>query len=1037
LRLSGVLDREALRAALGDVVGRHESLRTVFPEGPDGTPFQRILGGDHAFPTLDVLDSTPEALPSLMSEAVGRGFDLTAEVPIRACLFALDDTSHYLVVTVHHIAADGWSMAPLARDVAVAYEARVAGGVPEWVPLPVQYADYALWQRELLGEESDPGSLLSRQVAYWSGALAGLPEQLELPVDRPRPAVASFRGDTVAFEVSAEVHAGLVRLARDSGASVFMVVQAAFAALLSRLGAGTDIAIGSPIAGRTDEALDDLVGFFVNTLVLRTDVSGDPSFRELVERVRETDLAAFAHQDVPFEHLVEVLNPVRSMSRHPLFQVMLAFQNTPSVDLRLPDLTLDVERGDGSLTEGGTAKFDLSLALSERFAADGSADGLIGGFEFATDIYDRSTVERMAASFGRFLAAVVAAPDVSVGRLEVLSADERREVLVEWQGDRIEVDRAPLPALFEKQVARTPDAIAIVFEEVELTYAELNARANRLARKLVERGVAPERIVALALPRSVELMVAMLAVLKAGGAYLPIDLDYPTDRVRRMLDDARPVLGLALDATSSVLPNRVARLLLDDPEHAEFAAYSAADLADTDRCAALVPAHPAYVIYTSGSSGEPKGVVVSHRGVPNLAADHIDRLAITSESRLLQFASPAFDAAVADIWPAWLAGATLVSASAEQLAPGAPLAKLAAAQRITHATLPPATLPVLALEGGLPEGMTLVVAGEACSAEVARVWSRGRRMVNIYGPTEATVAATSSAPLTGDSAPPIGRPLWNTRAYVLDSGLRPVSVGVVGELYLAGAQLARGYVNRPGLTAERFVADPYGDAGERMYRTGDLARWRPGGRLEFLGRADDQVKIRGFRVEPSEVEAAVAAHPSIAQVAVVARADRPGDRRLVAYVVPVTEAVPDAMELRRFVRSRLPEFMVPSAMVVLDALPLTRNRKLDRNALPAPDFVAVLSDRAPRNAAEEALCAIFAEVLGLERVGIDDGFFDLGGHSLLATRVISRIRTTLGVDVPLRTMFETPNVASLAEHLATAAKSRRPALRPRPRPEAD
>ncbi|MGW0772045.1 non-ribosomal peptide synthetase, partial [Streptomyces sp. NPDC002676] len=553
--------------------------------------------------------------------------------------------------------------------------------------------------------------------------------------------------------------------------------------------------------------------------------------------------------------------------------------------------------------------------------------------EFATDLFDRVSVEGLAGRFGRLLSVVVADPDVRVGRLEVLSAGERGELLSGWQGERVEVPWASLPVVFERQVGRSADAVAVSFEGVELSYAELNARANRLARFLVGCGVGPEGRVALVLPRSPELVTVMLAVLKAGGAYVPVDPQYPAERIAYLLQDATPAVVITSEAVRETVPDGVSALVLEDIAGA-VAAESGADLSDADRRCALSPLHAAYVIYTSGSTGRPKGVVVGHAGVVNLALDHVARLGIDGESRLLQFASPSFDAAVADMWPAWLAGATLVLGAAERLVPGPELVGLVRECGVTHATLPPATLPVLAEAGGLPEGLTLVVAGEACPPEVARQWSRGRRMVNIYGPTEATVASTASVPLSGEGVPPIGLPVWNTCAYVLDDRLRPVPVGVAGELYLAGAQLARGYLNRPGLTGERFVADPFGGPGARMYRTGDVVRRRRDGQLEYVGRADEQVKIRGFRIELGEIEAVIVGHPQVSQVTVMAREDQPGDRRLVAYVVPAGgQDSLEGADVRRYVGSVLPEFMVPAAVVVLPELPLTAHRKVDRRAL--------------------------------------------------------------------------------------------------------
>ncbi|MFJ4986608.1 non-ribosomal peptide synthase/polyketide synthase [Streptomyces sp. NPDC088732] len=1007
LRLTGALDTDALHAALRDVVARHEVLRTVITT-VDGRPHQRITPADAVGDLLSVTPVTEDALRAWVSEAARHRFDLATDIPVRMSLAEIGPDEHVLVVVLHHIAGDGWSLGPLAHDVSTAYTARTTGTAPTWEPLPVQYADYALWQRELLGDASDPSSLLTEQLTHWHNALHGAPEELALPTDRPRPPMASHRGATVDLHIDADIHQAVVDLARAHGVTVFMVVQAALATLLHRLGAGDDIPIGTPIAGRTDQALDDLVGFFVNTLVLRTDLSGNPDFTQLLERVREHALHAYAHQDVPFERLVEELSPTRSMARHPLFQVMLTLQNNTQATLDLPGLAIEaLPTGDSP------AKFDLDLQLNEHLTDDSKPAGLHGAITYATDLFDHHTAAALAERLTRVLHTVTAHPSMPVNRTEVMDAAERDRILVRWNDTARDVPLATLPELFQSQVARTPDATAVVFEDTALSFAELNTRANRLARLLVDRGVRPEDIVALALPRSIDLVVAILAVMKAGGAYLPIDPRYPADRIAHMLTDARPAVLVTGQATEAELPpTDVVQLSLEDAQLREdLAARPGHDVTDAERHGPLLLGHPAYVIYTSGSTGTPKGVLVTHRGVPNLAADHIERLRIGPDSRLLQFASPSFDASVADMWPAWLAGAAVVLASADDMSPGAPLAQLVARQRVTHATLPPATLPLLASAGGLPEGMTLVVAGDVCPPETAERWSRDRLMLNIYGPTEATVASLASTPLSGAGVPPIGAPLWNMRAYVLDSALRPVPPGVAGELYLAGVQLARGYVNRPALTAERFVANPYGTPGERMYRTGDLARWSTDGQLEYLGRTDHQVKIRGFRIEPGEVEAALAAHPSVTQAAVVVREDQPGDKRLVGYVVTGTDT--DGAELRAHVAGKLPDYMVPSAVVVLDALPLTANRKLDRKALPAPDYGAGSTGRAPANAQEEILCAVFADVLNLPRVGVDDNFFELGGHSLLAVTLVERARER-GIAVDVRSLFVSPTVAALA-----------------------
>ncbi|MBT2510508.1 non-ribosomal peptide synthase/polyketide synthase [Streptomyces sp. ISL-98] len=1023
LRLRGDLDHDALRAALNDVVGRHESLRTVFPE-VDGEAHQSVLGAWDV--PLPVTETNERALTGLLDAAARADFDLSREIPVRATLFSLGAREHVLALVMHHIAGDEWSMAPLAKDLGDAYAARLDGTAPAWKPLPVQYADYALWQRQLLGDESESGTLARQQLDFWRTALAGLPEELALPADRPRPATPGHEGAALPVSVDAGLHRALVALAGDRRATLHMVLQAGLAALLSRLGAGTDIPVGSPVAGRTDEALDDLVGFFVNTLVLRTDTSGNPGFGELVDRVRAADLAAYAHQDLPFERLVEVLNPARVAGRQPLVQILLALQNTPASGMALPGLDV-AHHG----VHPGGSKFDLSLSLTETRDADGSPAGLEGFVEFSTDLFDEDTVERLMSRLLRLLTAAAAAPEQRIGDLDLLTAAEHSQLTAGVNDTRADLPARTIPELFEERAALAPEAPAVVFEDTTLTYGELNERANRLARLLVRRGIGPEDTVALMLPRSAELPVAVLAVLKAGAAYLPVDPAYPADRIAYMLGDAAPALTLTTDASAAGLPSGIACLT---PGSTDVSGLPAHDVTDAERRGPLLRSHPAYVIYTSGSTGRPKGVVVTHTGVAGLLATR-ELWQLAPGDRVLQFASFSFDAAFWELSMALLSGATLVLAPADRLRPGAPLVELAAEQRITHTLLPPSVLDVLA-PGDLPSVRTLLVGGEASSGELVARWSAGRTMLNAYGPTEITVCATLSGPLSGTARPSIGSPVPNMRAYVLDAWLRPVPAGVAGELYLAGDGVARGYLGRAGLTAERFVACPFGEPGERMYRTGDLVRRNAAGELEYLGRADEQVKIRGLRVELGEIESALTAQDAVAQAAVVVREDRPGDKRLVGYVVPADPAQGvDAAELRAYAGELLPEYMIPAALVTLDALPLTPNGKLDRRALPAPDFTTAEAGRAPRTPREEVLCGLFAEVLGVDQVGIDDSFFDLGGHSLLATRLVSRVRTVLGIELPLAALFETPTVAGLAA-LATE-EAARPALVRRPeRPEA-
>ncbi|WP_375803610.1 amino acid adenylation domain-containing protein, partial [Streptomyces sp. A012304] len=1016
-RLDGPLDRTALQHALADVVARHESLRTVHPE-TDGVPYQHVLDAKEARPGLPLTETDETALPALIDDAVRRTFDLACEPPLRAALFSTAPDRHVLLVVVHHIAGDGWSLGPLAGDLATAYAARHRGEEPGWAPLPVQYADYTLWQRDLLGDADDPDSLYARQAAHWTATLAGLPEQIQLPTDRPRPATPSFHGHRLPVELDADLHAGLLDLARERGASLYMVLQAGLAALLNKLGAGDDIPVGSLIAGRTDQALDDLVGFFVNTLVLRTDTSGDPTFADLLTRARETALAAYAHQELPFEHLVEALNPTRSSARQPLFQVLLALQNVPRGDFRLPGLRAEIMP-----VQPATAMFDLSFHLLERApATDGRPAGVHGYVEYATDLFDATTVERIFARFTRLLRQAVTDPDRPLGHLDVLLGDERDRLLATAGGPA--VDPATLPELFRRQVRATPDTPAVVFEDTVLTYAELNTRANRLAHALTARGIGPEDVVALALPRSAELAVAVVAVLKTGAAYLPIDPRYPAARRALMLDDARP--ALVLDDPADVDPG---------PGHP-----------DTDPDVTVDGRHPAYVIYTSGSTGRPKAVVMPSAALANLLHWHHRSVGGAPGTRTAQFTAAGFDVAVQETLSALLFGKTLVVPTDEQRHSAELLTAWLEEHRVEELFAPTLVLEAVAEaaeEHGrdLPHLRTIAQAGEAMRLGDAlrRLHARHphRRLLNHYGPAETHVVTAYALPADLGTCPlpvPIGRPVDHTRAHVLDSALRPVPPGVPGELYLAGACLARGYLDRPGPTAERFVADPYGPPGARMYRTGDLARHRADGELEFLGRADHQVKVRGFRVEPGEVEAALGTHPAVARAAIVPREDRPGDTRLVAYVVPAAGATPVPGKLLDHLRDLLPDHMVPSALVTLDALPLTPNGKLDRAALPAP-APEQRGGRAPRTPREQILCDLFAEVLGLPRAGVDDDFFDLGGHSLLATRLVSRVRATLGVELPLRCLFEAPTPAGLAVRLADAAETARPALTRYERPE--
>ena len=1033
LRLAGPLDRAALQAALQDVVARHESLRTLFPERL-GVARQLILAPRAAPVPLLVEEVSAAALTGALRAAARRGFDLAHELPLRAHLYGLGEQEHVLLLLLHHIAGDGWSLSPLTRDLSRAYAARCAGAAPEWAALPVQYADYTLWQHALLGTESDPDSALARQLAFWRARLADLPEELSLPSARPRPAVASHGGDSVAVALSGELHRGLVGLARESGASLFMVLQAGLAALLTRLGAGFDIPIGSPIAGRTDAALDDLVGFFVNTLVLRTDSSGDPSLRALIGRVRSRNLSAYSHQELPFERLVEVLNPARSLSRHPLFQVMLVLQNTAPARLELAGLAVSAY----PLPAGG-AKFDLSLSLLEQRSADGTPAGISGVLEYATDLFDRSGMEGLAERLVRLLEAALLAPDRPIGRLDILSAAERRTLLTEWNATGRVLPAATLPQLFAAQAAKTPAAAAVVCDAGTLSYGELELRANQLAHHLRALGVGPEVVVGLCVERSPAMIVALIAILKAGGAYLPLDPDYPRERLAFMLADAGAPVLVTQSTLLDRLPAQAARLVQLDADAALIAQQP-----EHAPAVALDPQHPAYVIYTSGSTGTPKGVVVDHTSIANYVAWGIPTCGMNVGIGAPILNSLAFDATVTALFLPLFTG-KLVMLAPEQEQFEILAKRYGKAGDFSLLKLTPSHLELLNQSGPIDHlsGLThcIVVGGESVSGRHIAPWRRHipqTKLIIHYGPTETTCGSTTYDVQPDDpdyDAMPIGRPIWNTQVYVLDGGLEPVPVGVAGELYIAGFGLARGYLGRAGLTAERFVADRFGPAGSRMYRSGDLVRWRADGVLDFLGRADAQVKIRGFRIEPGEIEAALLRHAGVAQAAVIARADGEGGARLVAYVVAAAGALLEASALRAHVAGVLPDYMVPAAFVVMERLPLTANGKLDRAALPAPAFELAESARAPRTPQEEVLCGLFAEVLGVARVGIDDDFFALGGHSLLATRLISRIRATLDVELAIRSLFEAPTVAELARRLHAQLRPSGPALTPQPRPD--
>ncbi|WP_375745201.1 non-ribosomal peptide synthase/polyketide synthase [Corallococcus interemptor] len=1008
-RLKGPLDVDALEWSLSEVVRRHESLRTTFAM-EEGMPHQVISGHLPSILERVRLEGTHEereqAALSRCAEEVRRPFDLSRGPLLRAVLMECAPNEHVLMMTMHHIISDGWSVGVFVREMATLYEARLRAEAPALAPLPIQYADYALWQRQWM-----EGGVLEAQLAYWKARLSGAPRALELPTDRPRPPVRTSHGASHRIRWSPELSARVRTVSREEGVTPFMTLLAAFQSLLGRYAGQDDVSVGSPIAGRTREETEPLIGFFVNTLVLRTKLDGDPTFRELLGRVRDVTLGAYAHQDVPFEKVVETLHPERDLSRTPLFQVLFALQNTAQPTLALPGLAVAPLEPDLP-----TARFDLSLTLMEE---DGA---LTGAMEYNTQLFDRATLERMDAHLVALLEGVLADPGRRPSSVDLLSESERRDVLTGWSTTAVPFPDGLAHERFAQWAARAPDATALVFQDQRVSYRELERRANQLAHRLSGLGVGPEVRVALCLERSVELVVGILAVLKAGGAYVPLDPSFPRERLAYMLEDSGARLTLTQPHLAKDLTALGVAVHVLEP-----GAPLTQGMPDTAPSSALHADTLAYLIYTSGSTGRPKGTLLTHRGLRNTALAAVQAHGFHPESRVLQFAPIGFDASVCEVFATLLAGATLVLASREALLPGPPLHAVLKDQAVTAVTLTPSVLAQLEPEG-LPALTTVISAGEACPPEVARRWSRGRKLLNAYGPTEVTICASINDAVVPE-APTIGRPFPNVRVYVVDARLRPVPVGVAGELLVGGPGVARGYGGRAELTAERFIPDPFGqEPGARLYRTGDVVRWRANGELEYLGRADDQVKLRGLRIELGEVESVLREHPAVKDAAAVVREDA-GTRRLVAYVVSSGQDL-QASQLREHLSRRLPQYMVPATFVALESLPLSSSGKLDRKALPAPDvgqLGTATPYEAPRNDIERTVAGIWQEVLNVPRVGLHDGFFDLGGNSLSLVQIHSKLQGALGMQLPLVELFQHQSVAALAAHLRRATEAAPPA----------
>ncbi|WP_338803023.1 non-ribosomal peptide synthase/polyketide synthase [Xenorhabdus griffiniae] len=1018
LRLTGPLNRPALTCAFNQLIARHESLRTRFTLVA-GQPCQHIDSADIGFTlTYQDLRSLPaEAQSNCIAELTARDaqtpFDFTQGPLLRGHLLQLTDEEHILLFTQHHIITDGWSVGVLMHELNVLYRAILDGQDAPLPPLPIQYADYAVWQRHWLQEEE---AAFTAQRDFWCTQLEDAPALLSLPTDRPRPAVQSFVGSRVPVHIEAGLLDSLKKLGLRHHTTLFMTVLSAWSLVLARLSGQDDIVIGTPVANRPHHELEGLIGFFVNTLALRITFNNDLSVADLLAQIRERALAAYDHQDLPFEQVVEALQPERNLSYSPIFQVMLALNNTPAQSLALPEVQCTpIEQMHPS------AHFDLTLSLTETEA------GLVGELEYASDLFDAATVERIAGYFNNVLTAMVADDAQLIATLPMLPASERQQLLVDFNATQTDFPQnALIHQLFEAQAAQYPDTLAVIYEDQTLSYGELNYRANQLAHYLITLGVCPDDRVALCTERSLEMVVGLLAILKAGGAYVPLDPAYPAERLLYMLEDAAPVALL----TQSVLAqsewlaqfNTLPTVLLDNPEPC----LSTQPTGNPDAQAlGLASHHLAYVIYTSGSTGQPKGVMIEHFSLCNLIATQQHVLALTPDSRVLQFASNSFDACIWESCMALMAGGRLYLAKRADLLPGAILSSYLTEQAISHVLLSPTALAAM---DSLPDTLqTLLVGGEACPSTLVKRWSPGRQMLNAYGPTEITVCATlyPCVSSTEDNPPPIGRPIANTRIYILDAHGQPVPRGATGEIYIAGVGVARGYLNRPELTAERFLADTFSATpNARMYKTGDLGRWLPDGNIEYLGRNDFQVKLRGFRIELGEIETKLTQCGGVREAVVIAREDETNQKRLIAYLLPKEGAELVPAELRQQLAQHLADHMLPSAFVTLDAFPLTSNGKLDRQALPAPDLSAVVTRSyvAPIGERETTLAQIWQKLLGLKQVSRHDHFFELGGHSLMIISLIEEL-SNLGWQLHVRSVFAAPILNDMAQAIQRDANT--------------
>lgn len=1014
-RMEGNLDFAALQRTFDQIIARHESLRTVFGTA-DGRPIQ-IIAPQLQVPIrredlrhIPLADHDAEILKIADAETL-EPFDLSKGPLVRLSLLTLGEQSYVFLLTLHHIIADGWSAGVLSGEMNAYYTAEVTHQPARMPELSIQYADYATWQKEWL-----QGEALHEELDFWKDHLAGAPAFINLPTDHPRPATMSFEGTSHKFDFTPELSEAMELASRQLQVTPFMLLLATYEVFLSRYTGQQDFVIGTPIAGRTRVELEPIIGLFTNTLVLRAKTGGNLTFKELVHNVRNVALNAYSHQELPFEKLVEELQPERNLSYNPLFQVMFVLQNAPEEEFDLPSLKLtpvEVERH--------SSKFDLTLS----FGKDKNFYRV--AFEYNTELFDAPTIKRMADNYITLLESVIANPAQRIAHLPLLTADEERQVIHVWNATqtRFPIDQG-VHEIIAYQAALTPNATAISCGGETLTYHALNQRANQLARYLLRVGVKPDQPVGLCVLRSLDMVVAMLGILKAGGAYVPLDPDYPIERLAFMTSDAGMAALVVHQQTSQMVASFTGARVTLDTDWDIIGQESTADLPAQKR-----PDQLAYIIYTSGSTGVPKGVQIPHRALVNFLAAMCMQPGMTAADVGLALTSISFDIAGLEIFLPLTLGCRVEIATREAAIDARQLAGVIDAAGVTLMQATPATWRALLETGwrGNPN-LTLLTGGEAISRDLAQgLTTCGRSVWNMYGPTETTIWSTTQQLRQTDEDISIGRPIANTQAYLLDQRLEVVPIGVHGELYLGGSGLARGYRHRPDLTADRFIPDPFSSTpGARLYRTGDAARYRPNGTIEYLGRLDSQVKVRGFRIELGEIETVLAQHPAITQAVVIVREDIPGDQRIVAYV-KVADTAPAAHDLRQHLQSRLPAYMIPAAFVTLADYPLTPNGKVDRRALPAPEGGPVAGETfvAPRTADEEALAAIWADILGIAQVSVEDNFFELGGHSLLATQMMSRIRDTFQIEIPLRTLFESPTIALLAAAIAEAKLHPQPA----------